>query len=244
MADKRRKPIVDPRAAEKRRSLLMKIGAAVVLVALAVGIGVWIVVSHESSTGSSDTVSVATDGAFRVTTAPKGTTPPVVVTVIEDFQCPVCRQFETQFGAAMEQIRANPKVAVDYKPIAILDRMSTTNYSSRAANASACVAESTGGDDNFSTWLKFHNALYAQQPEEGGSGLTNDELNSIAKQSGATNVKQCIDDNQFGGWVKNNTQKVLDSGVNATPTIQINGQQVQLSSPEALLAAVDAAANK
>ena len=40
MADQRRKPIVDPRAAEKRRSLYMKIGAALVLVLIAVGVGV------------------------------------------------------------------------------------------------------------------------------------------------------------------------------------------------------------
>lgn len=244
MADKRRKPIVDPRAAEKRRSLLMKIGAAVVLVALAIGIGVWVLVSNKSATGSSSDVTVATNNAYRITTAPKGTTPPVTLTVVEDFQCPACRAFETQFSDAMEQIRNNPKVAVDYMPIAFLDRMSTTNYSSRSANASACVAQSTAGDGNFDTWLKFHNALYAQQPEEGGAGLTNDELNSIAKQAGATNLKQCIDDEQFSGFVKDTTQKALDSGVNATPTIKINGNPVQLSTPDALIAAVNEAANK
>ncbi|GAB32401.1 DsbA family protein [Gordonia otitidis] len=244
MADKRRKPIVDPRAAEKRRSLLMKIGAAVVLVALAIGIGVWVLVSNKSATGSSSDVTVATNNAYRITTAPKGTTPPVTLTVVEDFQCPACRAFETQFSDAMEQIRNNPKVAVDYMPIAFLDRMSTTNYSSRSANASACVAQSTAGDGNFDTWLKFHNALYAQQPEEGGAGLTNDELNSIAKQAGATNLKQCIDDEQFSAFVKDTTQKALDSGVNATPTIKINGNPVQLSTPDALIAAVNEAANK
>ena len=122
--------------------------------------------------------------------------------------------------------------------------MSTTNYSSRSANASACVAQSTAGDGNFDTWLKFHNALYAQQPEEGGAGLTNDELNSIAKQAGATNLKHCIDDEQFSAFVKDTTQKALDSGVNATPTIKINGNPVQLSTPDALIAAVNEAANK
>ncbi|MFT4041655.1 MAG: thioredoxin domain-containing protein [Gordonia sp. (in: high G+C Gram-positive bacteria)] len=247
MADKRRKPIVDPRAAEKRRSLLIKIGAAVVLVALAVGIGVWIAVSHESSTGSGSEVSVATNGAFRVTTAPKGTTPPVVVTLVEDFQCPVCRQFEAQYGDAIAQIRANPKVAVDYTPIAFLDKMSTTNYSSRAANASACVAESTAAGGDFTTWLKLHDALYAQQPAEGSAGLTDEVLNNIANKSGASNVKQCIADKQFGGWVKKRTETVLQSGVEGTPTVKINGQVYQLpqqADPAALIAAVNAAVNK
>ncbi len=244
MPDNRRKPIVDPRAAEKRRSLWTKIGAAVVLVALAVGIGIWVVVSNESSTGSSSELTVATDGAFRITAAPAGTTPPVTVTIIEDFQCPACRAFEAQFAGTVEQLRANPDVAVDYKPIAFLDNMSTTEYSSRAANASACVAEATAGNGDFSTWLKFHDALYAQQPAEGGSGLTDDQLNSIAKQAGAENVGQCIADGQFRDHVANTTKTVLGSGVNSTPTILINGEQYQLSTPDALLQAVNQAAAK
>ena len=44
--------------------------------------------------------------------------------------------------------------------------------------------------------------------------------------------------------MKDTTQKALNSGVNSTPTIKINGQPVQLSTPNALIAAVNEAANK
>ncbi|MGV9712949.1 thioredoxin domain-containing protein [Gordonia sp. NPDC003424] len=244
MAEKRRTPVVDPRQAEKRRSFWMKIGAAVVLVLLIAGLGVWLVSSNKSTDVSGDTVTVATDNAFRITTAPKGTTPPVVVTLVEDFQCPACRAFESQFADAIAEVRANPKVAVDYQPIAFLDKMSTTNYSSRSANASACVAQATAGDGNFDTWLKFHNNLYAQQPAEGSAGLTDDQLNSIAQQSGAPNLSKCITDDQFGGWVKQTTQQALGSGVDSTPTVKINGEKYELTTPDAFVAAVNAAANK
>ncbi|MDL9948566.1 thioredoxin domain-containing protein [Gordonia sp. ABSL11-1] len=242
MAKNGRTPIVDPREAEKRRSLLIKIGAAVVLIALAVGIGVWVVQSNKSATGSSADVTVATDNAYRITAAPQGTEPPVTVNIVEDFQCPACRQFEEQFSDVLGQLRANPKVAVDYQPIAFLDRMSSTEYSTRSANASACVAQATAGGGNFDTWLKFHNLLYANQPEEGGAGLTDGQLNDYANQAGAPNVRQCIEDRQYADFVQETTQKAQQAGVTATPTVSINGKPVQLSTPEALLQAVDQAA--
>lgn len=234
MAEQRRKPIVDPREAERRRSLYLKIGAAVLLIAIAVGIGTWAVLSNKSSTGDSTAPSVATDSAYRITTAPAGTTP-VNVTLIEDFQCPACRQFEEQFGPVIAELRQNPKVAVNYMPIAFLDRMSSTNYSSRSANAAACVAESTAKNGDWTTWLKFHDLLYANQPEEGGAGLTDDQLNQFANQSGAQNIKQCISDQQFGGFVADATKK---ANITSTPTVRINGQDVELTTPEALRDAV------
>lgn len=220
----------------------MKIGAALVLVIVAVGIGVWLVNSHESSTGSTANVTVTTGDAYRITAAPKGTKPKVVVTMIEDFQCPACRAFESTFSDALAKLRQDPTVALDYTPIAFLDQMSSTQYSSRSANASACVAESTAKNGDFSTWLKFHNLLYANQPEENTAGLTDDQLNEYAEQAGAHNVHQCIDSGQFRGWVKNVTTRALQSGVNATPTIRINGKPYELSTPDAFLQAVAAAA--
>lgn len=221
---------------------MLKIGAAVALVAIAAGIGVWVVVSNKSTTGSSATPSVATDSAFRVSAAPAGTPPKVTVTLVEDFQCPACKAFEQQFAGALDQLRSNPDVAVDYKAITFLDGQ--TKYSTRAANASACVAQSTAGNGDWSTWLRFHDGLFAQQPPEGGAGLSDSELVSIAQQAGAQNVSQCINDQQFGSWVAENNTNLLNSGVNSTPTVMIDGQKYELSTPEALVQAVQDAVNK
>ena len=240
MADKRRKPIVDPRAAERRRSLFMKIGAGVAIVVIAVIVAVAVILTNKSSTGDATAPSVATNSSFRVTTAPKGTTPPVTVQIYEDFQCPVCKQFEQVYSDALTQVRSNPKVAIDYQPVAILDRMSSTTYSTRAANASACVAEATKGADNFAIWLKFHNILYANQPEENGSGLTDDQLADFANQAGAPNVKECISDGQFKNWVG---QETTASQVQGTPTVKINGQDFNIQlGPDAFLAQINQAA--
>ncbi|NHA01098.1 thioredoxin domain-containing protein [Nocardioides sp. W3-2-3] len=77
--------------------------------------------------------------------------PKVVIQVVEDFQCPICRQFEATSGPLLAQYRADPRIQVQYRPIAFLDRVSTTRYSSRASNAAACVA-AEGGEK----WLAFH----------------------------------------------------------------------------------------
>ncbi|NDK90679.1 thioredoxin domain-containing protein [Gordonia desulfuricans] len=238
MANKPRKPVVDPRAAERRRSLFMKIGTVVAVVVIAVVVFVAIVLTNKSSTGDATAPSVATGDAFRITAAPAGTTPAVTVTILEDFQCPACKQFEQLYGDALAQLRTNPKVAVDYRPIAILDRMSTTDYSTRAANASACVAESTKGANNFEVWLKFHNLLYLNQPTEGGAGLTDSQLTTYANQAGAQNISDCVNDGQFKSWVADQTKS---ADVTATPTVRINGKDVELSTPDALLAAVNEA---
>ncbi|MFT4085948.1 MAG: thioredoxin domain-containing protein [Gordonia sp. (in: high G+C Gram-positive bacteria)] len=249
------KPVIDPMAAERRRSLIIKIVATLALVALAAFIVIVIVVKNkdDSKTGGSATPTVVTsDGAFRITTAALGTTPPAVVTAIEDFQCPACRSFESSYSEVLAKLAQNPKVAVDYKPIAFLDRMSTDDYSSRAANASMCVAEATAkkgadGKQDFGIWLKYHNLLYGNQPAEGGAGLTNDKLFSLAKEAGASGVKDCINNGQFDKWVKSQTAKVTSGDFQGTPTVLINGTQYQVPQqpdPAGFEAQVLAAAEK
>ncbi len=252
----RRPTVTDPRADERRRSLLIKIGATDVVVVIAVVIGVWPIVTKDDGSssaaspagpiasgtpGSSSTPSPVTDtGAFRVN---KVSAPKATLTLIEDFQCPACKQFESIFGDAIKQIRSNSQVAVDYKPIAILDRMSSTKYATRAANASACVAEATAGAGDWSTWLAYHNALYAQQPEEQSPGLTDEQLTSIATDAGApASVSTCVDDGQYSAWVTDQTEKATKDGLQGTPQVELDGKVVELSTPQALIAAVDAAA--
>ena len=69
---------------------------------------------------------------------------PVVVTLTEDFQCPVCRNFEQGSGAFLEGLVEHGDITINYRPISFLDRSSTNGYSSRAANAAMCVLDAGG----------------------------------------------------------------------------------------------------
>ncbi len=97
-ADKGKPRVINPRDAERRRSIIIRVAATAVVVIVAAAIGIGLIVSKDDSTSSGGTAAptVATDtGAFRVNqpAAPKAT-----LTLIEDFQCPACNAVEAPFG--------------------------------------------------------------------------------------------------------------------------------------------------
>lgn len=241
--------VIDPRAAERRRSILITIAAVMALVVIAAVVIIWAVSrgdgssSTNSSGGGTETPTVTTDnGAIRLTGAPAGTNPPVVITVTEDFQCPACKTFEQTMGPALAAYHDNPDVAVDYVTINMLDQASSTRYSTRAANAAMCVAEKTGKDGDFGTWLEYHNLLFANQPAEGGAGLPDSELIKLAEDAGVDDIKSCVDNMDYDLWITENSQKAMsEEGFQGTPSVRINGEVVQLQDAASLQAQVNAA---
>ena len=153
----------------------------------------------------------------------------------EDFQCPICQEFEAATGEQVRQGIADGKIKVDYQMVAFLDDHSTTQYSSRALNAAMAVL-STAGPEAFQ---KFHTLAYANQPAEGTAGVPDSTLIQWAVQAGADEAKvtPLINDNVFHQWVVNATDQMSKNGVNGTPTVFINGKN-QGSNPQAAANAV------
>jgi protein-disulfide isomerase len=138
------------------------------------------------------------------------------VDVWVDFFCPYCRMFDEANGDTLAALIEDGSVTLRVHPIAFLDRLSMgTRYSTRAANAFLCVAE-TSPDDAYA----FYRHLYAIQPEEGTEGLSDEELASAAPTAAA----DCISGEWFGDWVGEWTQHALDDGVNSTPTVVVDGR--------------------
>ncbi len=150
----------------------------------------------------------------------------VIVRVVADLQCPACKQFEKSNAKTLEDAAENGMAIIDYDVISFLDRASSTQYSSRAANASYCVA----GQDH-SKYQGWFAAMFEQQPAEGGSGLPDGKLIEIAKNAGYTDpsVAQCITDRKYDTYLRDKTERVLDSDVNATPTVFVNGRKLDSS---------------
>ncbi len=236
--------VIDPRAAERRRSILLTVAAVLVLALIAVVVIVVIVNrgNDESRTGGSDAPSVVTpDGAIRVTSAPKDQTPPVIINVVEDFQCPACGMFEKTGGPVLASYHDNPKVAIDYQTLNMLDRGSI-GYSTRSANAAMCVAEATGKDGDMNKWLEYHNILFANQPTEGGAGLSDSKLISLAKDSGIDGITDCVEGLQFSKWIDENSKKIMSApDFQGTPQVKINGTVVEWQNTEDMKAKIDAA---
>ncbi|WP_067676985.1 DsbA family protein [Nocardia miyunensis] len=169
--------------------------------------------------GASSARNVLADGAVRIGDPHAK----VTVRVVMDLQCPYCKMFEANNGATLESAVRDHSAAVEYSVITFLDRASTTQYSSRAGNASFCVANS--GLEHYQSWLA---AMFAQQPEEGGDGLTDDRLIHIAQSAGYTEstVAQCIINRSYDTYLRAKTRAVLAGGVDSTPTVTVNGKQV------------------
>merc|ERR1712034_26131 len=99
-----------------------------------------------------------------------------------DYLCPVCGAFEEANAELIETLVTTGQASIEIHPVSILDRASSgTRYSSRAANAVACVAENE--PDSF--W-DAHATLFANQPDEGTSGLSNSEIIGLFEGAGIT----------------------------------------------------------
>jgi len=149
-----------------------------------------------------------------------------------DYLCPFCGQFEATNSESIRTMVEEGAATLEVHPVAILTNKSAgSQYSLRAANAAACVADSS--PDSF---FDFNAVLFENQPEEGTTGLSNDDLKALAGEVGVSSlstVEQCIDDTQFKSWVQDATTRALTGpvpnselpSITGTPTVLVNGQQ-------------------
>lgn len=191
-----------------------------------------------NSQGPVETAAIPAGGQ-PTPTVPDSSASAVNIVMYVDYLCPWCGVFEKTNADYLSQLLSNG-ATLELHPIAILTSQSAgTRYSERAANAFACVANTEP-----SAALAYHNLLYANQPEEGSAGLSDDELKSFLTEAGVTNtstIGDCIDQQQFKLWVQAATERALTgplpnadiAKVEGTPTVLINGKKYQGSLTDA-----------
>ncbi|MGY1602442.1 DsbA family protein [Geodermatophilus sp. SYSU D00815] len=224
------------RAQRRRRLLGGLVAAALVAVAVVVTV---VVQGHRTATAADAPVPAhTTDDGTAV--AVGSADAPVTVDVYEDFQCPVCKTFEEESGATLASLVADGTVRLRYHGMAFLDTSANDDYSTRALNAAAVVLDAAGPD----AFRAFHDLLFADQPAEGGPGLTDEQLVEHAAEAGASGaeVERAIGDLAYGDWVQRVTDAASRDGVTGTPTVLVDGEQLADLSADALSAAVSAAA--
>jgi protein-disulfide isomerase len=206
----------------RRRRVLTVVGG-LVIVALVVAI----VVAVLKATGGEDAPPAATGELVTPQNlTPSGAIPvgasdaPVTLEIYFDYMCPACGAFEAANGAELDRLVEDGAVRIELRPISFLDEQSNgTEYSTRAANALAAVADAAPER----VWA-FHAALYDEQPAEGTDGLSDDQIAEIATEAGVPgDVVDGFPDNTYRPWVALVTQQAFDSGVESTPTLKIDG---------------------
>jgi protein-disulfide isomerase len=224
------------KAQRRQRTVIGGVVAAVLLVVAVIAV----IVVQSGRTATDAAAAVPAHTVDSGTTAVVGSsTAPVTVDLYEDFQCPNCKAFEDATGHTLAQLVGDGKVQAHYHGMAFLDTNENNRYSTRALNAAAAVLNA-GGPDAFQA---FHDLLFANQPKEGGTGLSDDKLIGYATQAGAGGeaVQQAIRNLTYGDWVKKVTDQASKDGVTGTPTVKVDGTVLQDLSPDGLTAAVQAA---
>lgn len=216
-----------PRTGTVRRgpsTLTLVAVVVLVLFAGAVGFGV-----YRAQAGAGDLPAGATAAGVAVGNPDAQAT----IDIYLDFQCPACAQYEQQAGATIDELVASGRARVVYHPVAYLNRFSGTQYSSRSSAAAGCAADA-------GVLPRFTRLLFANQPPEGGDGLPDEQLVALGTQAGAgPGFATCVQDGRYADWSRSVTDAASRAGVTATPTVLVNGKEVERTA-EALRAAVAA----
>ena len=190
----------------------------VVIVVVAV-IGIMVVptvLSKTKSVSQEIPATVSADHGYAISFNTELKNVPVV-DIYEDFQCPICQQFEGLQGRYINSLITDKKATLRFHSLSFLGAESI-----RAANAGACA-----NDEN--KFPALHLGLYANQPATENSGTwTFDRIIEIAAASGikSTKFSDCVKSMKYEGWVKKVAEAGSKAGVNSTPTVFVNGKEI------------------
>jgi protein-disulfide isomerase len=146
---------------------------------------------------------------------------PVRVDAYVDFLCPFCRQFEERSGPILDELLDAGAINLVYHPLGFLDRLSTTRYSSRASAASGCASD-------FGRFREYKDVLFANQPPEGGPGLSQEELIALGLRAGLSDpgFGACAASGKYLPWSQYVTLRAAERGVSGTPSVFVAGVPV------------------
>lgn len=145
---------------------------------------------------------------------------PVTLDVFQDFMCPVCGEYEKANADDVSKLVDDGTVLLRIHPMNFLDESSLgSKYSTRAANAFVTVWKAEPDKA-----LAFNKILYANQPSENTTGLTDDKIAELAAQAGVSqSVIDTFAKQENAQFPTNATNEAYAAGVTGTPTVFING---------------------
>ena len=163
---------------------------------------------------------------------------PIRVDLYIDFLCPFCQRFELSAADTLTALISEHRATVVYHPMNFLDEASTTRYSTRASAASGCASD--GG-----RVVEVTPPRVVRHPPEGGAGLSDSEIAEIAVSAGVDQAafSSCAGEGRYHEWPTFVTSRAAQAGVEGTPTVLVQGADVEPDT-ESLAAAVQQAQDK
>ena len=159
---------------------------------------------------------------------------PVTITLYEDFHCPHCADFEEQLGPTITQAQESGAARVELYPMAFIDEGSVT-----AANAMACAAEAGFGQ-------AYYLGLFANHTLQWSDPQLIDLATKVVGSPPTEAFQTCVKRRAHADWVTSINAAADRGGVSQTPTMLINGSEVQIDSltPESLKTMITEAGQK
>jgi protein-disulfide isomerase len=192
------------------RNLVIAVVVGVVLIML-----VPTLLSKQTDTSAAIPSSVSAEDGYGIVFNKELTDVPFIE-IYEDFQCPACARFESIAGGYIEELITTKKAKVAFHTLSFLG-----GESQIAANAAACSADE-------GKFLQLHKTLFANQPSENSGAWTSSYFSTLGLGLGISSSQydKCIADDKYMGWVKNVTEEGAKRNINSTPTVLINGKEI------------------
>ena len=187
----------------------------IIMVSFIVIVGVvFSIISNRSNSTVQVPAAVSEAEGYGIVLNPSAT-PKIDVYI--DYQCPACRAFEIINGGYLNEVIAQNKAKVVYHPMTFIGPESIL-----AANAAACAADE-------SKFVDMNLALFQNQPTAENSGVWQSEaLVALGKSVGinSNSFEKCVNDGTYVKWTNNVAVESGKANVNSTPTIFINGKEM------------------
>ena len=192
------------------RNLVIAVVLGVVLIML-----VPTLLSKKSNTNAAVPSSVSVEDRYGMVFN-KDLTGVPFLEIYEDFQCPACQRFESIAGEYIEDLIATKKAKVAYHPLSFLGPESQL-----AANAAGCAADQ-------GKFIQFHKLLYANQPPENSGAWNSSYFTTLSLGLGilSKDYDKCVANNEYKDWVVNVANEGAKRNINSTPTVFINGKEI------------------
>ena len=194
---------------------------------------------------SKDTVAPAemTQASFDLTNKPMigDAAAPVQMTIVEDFKCPACKNFDEQvFSKLKAEYIDTGKVQahfVIWPFLAELQKLPEDD-SKYAAQAGECVYKNDGSE----AFAGYKDILFRAQGPENEVWASKKRLKELAQNLGSIDqgaFATCLDNDETAQLVDNNEKEVVENNVTSTPSVFINGEKVDSGPYDALKKVID-----
>ncbi|MEW2416221.1 thioredoxin domain-containing protein [Streptomyces sp. NPDC046866] len=235
---------------DKVRRQVIVAGAVVSALALAGGIGYWVVQANQP--GEWEKAADAALVAPKNTAGENGTTVVIgkadakkTLELYEDARCPICSQFEQTVGPQVKKDVDAGKYKLQFVGATFLDKAFNGSGSKNALSA-------LGAALNVSpeAFLEYKAALYSKEnhPDERDDKFSKDDYllkvaDEVPALKGNAEFKKAVEDGTYNRWAIEMSKLFDKAGVKGTPALKMDGKQIEIEkmTPESFTASVDKA---